>query len=115
MTVKPKKQVPILLQETVTCMQLNDQKDPKNYNVTTSNEYHSDRSRKKGLNNNNIIITAMLIPLLIPVSNPEVEFTACTVHSLYNLSTKASKTWNYCFKSNSPSIFNYALSFNQLL
>ena len=96
-------------------MQLNDQKDPKNYNVTTSNEYHSDRSRKKGLNNNNIIITAMLIPLLIPVSNPEVEFTACTVHSLYNLSTKASKTWNYCFQSNSPSIFNYALSFNQLL
>ena len=37
MTVKPKKQVPILLQETVTYMQLNDQKDPKNYNVTTSN------------------------------------------------------------------------------
>ena len=37
MTVKPKKQVPILLQETVTCIQLNVQKDPKNYNVTTSN------------------------------------------------------------------------------
>lgn len=115
MTVKPKKQVPILLQETVTCMQLNVQKDPQNYNATTSNSYHSDCSRKKGLNNNNITITAMLIPFLIPVSNPEVKFTACTVHSLYNLSTKASKTWNYCFQSNSPSIFNYALSFKQLL
>ena len=115
MTVKPKKQVPILLQETVTCMQLNDQKDPKNYNVTTSNNINIiDCSRKKGLNNN-IIITAMLIPFLIPVSNREVKFTACTVHSLYNLSTKASKTWNYCFQSNSPSISNYVISFKQLL